>query len=722
MKIVLVFPPQWSPNLPPLSLPSLSAYLNANGYKVQQHDLNIEAYDTILSPEYLTRIRNRVSEKLARMEQKETLLPEEQREYHRLFRASLIGRYKIDEIQQAKMALRDSEAFFDFHTYQRARLTLEAALQMISAAYFPTKLTLSTFQMEHPFQSSADFLAATQDERENPFIELYKEHFLEQLLQEPPHVLGVSIVGMSQAVPGLTLARLVKSENPQTHIVIGGNVFTETIDQLKTCTELFGQIFDSIIVYEGEIPLLELCRCLSKGENMSSVPNLVYKEGGSIRTNQLCIPERVESLPTPCFDGLPLDLYFSPYPILPILSSRGCYWGQCAFCSHGTIYGNRYRMRPPELVADDLRTLTSRHSTRFFTFNDEAISPIHLRNVCKAILSAGIEIECTTDLRLDSRITRDLLQTASDAGFRVFFFGLESGSDRVLAHMRKGTDVATAKRVFEDSADSGIWNHAFVFFGFPTETLSEARSTMDFVFGNKDIIHSVGHSTFQLGRCSPAMASSEHFGIAAIHEDSNSFMNLWASYSVKTGLTMEQAEEVTQEFANRVEDEYNDHFIWSKLAKDHILFYLSHYKTLELSKILEGTHKPGQAGQPIVTVELMESSLPCLKSNVLCGLAKFDVAAILLGFRSDHKLSRKPDGLFVLCDLETGKTISATLAAGSILGRCDGRRTLGEIAREMAEIFQMPLEKTIQDCKRLITSVIEADLCVLSGNDAQSLQ
>ena len=68
MKIVLVFPPQWSPNLPPLSLPSLSAYLNANGYKVQQHDLNIEAYDTILSPEYLTRIRNRVSEKLARME------------------------------------------------------------------------------------------------------------------------------------------------------------------------------------------------------------------------------------------------------------------------------------------------------------------------------------------------------------------------------------------------------------------------------------------------------------------------------------------------------------------------------------------------------------------------------------------------------------------------------------------------------------------------------
>jgi anaerobic magnesium-protoporphyrin IX monomethyl ester cyclase len=707
----LVFPPQWSPNLPSLSLPALSAYLKVNGINVQQHDFNIEVYDKILSPEYLNTIWNRVNKKFIQLDQKSTLLPEEQREYYCLFRADLIGRYRVDEVQHAKAVMRDPKSFYDFNLYRRARLVMEAALQMVTAAYFPSKLTLSTFQTERPLQSSDDFFDVTQEEQENPFIELFEKYFLERLIEEPPHILGISIVGMSQAVPGLTLARLVKSESPQTHVVIGGSVFTETMDQLKGYPEIFGEFFDSVIVYEGEIPLLELCRCLLKRGSLDTVPNLVYKDDGKVKANELYIPESADALPTPCFDGLPLDLYFSPYPILPILSSRGCYWGQCGFCSHGTVYGNRYRKMSSGLVVEDLRVLMDKHSTKYFTFNDEAISPSHLEGVCEAILSSGLEIESTTDLRLDSRLDRNLLQTAYDAGFRVFFFGLESGSDRVLKHMRKGIKIATAKRVLRGSSDSGIWNHVFVFFGFPTETLHEARATMEFVFTNKEIIHSVGHSTFQLGRCSPAMRNPDDFGITAISEDANSFMNLWASYSVRNGLTMEEAEEVAEEFSNRVKDEYDDHFVWSRLAKDHILLYVSHYKTLLFPEFTDRQDRLSRVYQPPAEIELSEHRFPRLKNDVLCGLARFDVPAILLNSGTSLESNRVSNGLFILYDLERGRTVSTTLAAGAILGRCNGRRTLEEIAEELAELFKVPFEETIRDCKAIITSVIEAGLC-----------
>lgn len=128
MNVTLVFPPQWSPHIPPLSLPLLSGYLQENGYQVQQHDLNIEVYETVLSPEYLTKIWDRVLKRFALKDRNETLAPDEQRQYYRLFLASLIGRYKIDEIQQAKAVLRDPDKFLDFPSYREARLVLEAVL------------------------------------------------------------------------------------------------------------------------------------------------------------------------------------------------------------------------------------------------------------------------------------------------------------------------------------------------------------------------------------------------------------------------------------------------------------------------------------------------------------------------------------------------------------------------------------------------------------------
>jgi anaerobic magnesium-protoporphyrin IX monomethyl ester cyclase len=79
-------------------------------------------------------------------------------------------------------------------------------------------------------------------------------------------------------------------------------------------------------------------------------------------------PEDINSLPTPDFDGLPLDKYLSPVRVLPLQSSRGCYWGRCAFCTHSLGYGKRYQPRQPAKVAADIRQLKERYGVRYFAF------------------------------------------------------------------------------------------------------------------------------------------------------------------------------------------------------------------------------------------------------------------------------------------------------------------------------------------------------------------
>lgn len=720
MNIKLIFPPQWSPYQPYLSLPSLSAHLKNKGYNVNQCDLNIESYNIFLSREYLIKIYERILNRRTYLESRDILPPRYQKEYCEIVQATLFGLDVIDRIDKAKSLLRDSESFYNLELYADAIETIEKGLKMVSTAYYPTRISLYEFEMNSYLLAEADISKALMDEQKNPYILLYKDYFVDKILKESPDLVGISIIGTDQIIPGLTLARLIKLQRPDMHIVLGGSIFTRLLDVIKEWSEIFGNIFDSIILYEGEIPLLELCQCLSNGQGLETVSNLVYKKNGSTVITELCKPERIDLLPTPCFDELPLNLYFSPHPVLPILSSRGCYWGKCAFCDHGEIYGDKYRQRRIDLLMEDIRNLSNKYSTEFFTFNDEAIAPSRLWNISEAIISRGLKVKCLTDIRLESQFTNDHFRLAFRAGFLSLYYGLESGNDRVLAHMFKGTDCQTAKTVFKNSSDAGIWNHAFLFFGFPTETEAEARQTMDFIFTNKDIIHSVGHSEFALNRCSKVMKNPEMFGVKSIYEDKHAVLGLYSSYSVSTGLTQRQAEDIADEFYELIKEGYNDFGNWGTLPREHLLLYLAHYgrDRLHLIKDMLPLIKKKchlDAFQVGLDTQMHENLVPHLKSEILCGLARFDVSKIL-SEKNKNRETLYPGKFIILWDLNTNKIISITPSGGDILARCDGKHTLTEIASEVAEIYNMTPDQVITDCRKFIESMIKMGMCNLNVN------
>ena len=711
MDVALVFPPQWSPFQPPLGLPSLTAHLRTHGVRVRQLDLNISAYDMFLSPTYLQQILDRISVQVSELEAKRILSFEEQEKYARLFPAALVGERIIKEVEYAKTVMRDPELFFDFDLYSRARTIMQTALQMVGSCHHPSRLSLFSYESGRPMGSMEDIIASTQNSEENPFLSLFERYFLKELLEMEAAVVGISIGGSSQLVAGLTLGRLLKEARPSTHVVIGGSTLTLAMDRFREWSVLLDRACDGVIVYEGETPMLRLVEVLLGGGDFKTVPNLVYMDGDVVRMNELCDPEDPALLPTPDFEGMPFGSYFTPHPTIPVLSCRGCYWGRCAFCSHSNIYRGRYRRRPPERVAEDIELLSRRHSAGYFTFQDEAISPDALQDLCVALRATGLAVEYAADLRLDPGLSPEVFRLAYEAGFRMFAFGLESGCDRVMAYMHKGTKKKTASQVLGDSAAAGIWNHVYVFFGFPTESSEEAGETADFVLSRKDMIHSVGSTSFRLMRRSPAMDRPEKFGITQIRRDGDATLDLWAHYDVQRGLTEEQALAVSLDFAQALEEVFPGYHVWGKLAREHLHPYLGYYKTRDLG------HAVQRRGSASVTPQVEElgqtdNFVPFLKSSVISGVARIDVVETLTGFSGKELPGKGQSPSLLLWDLETGEAVSANSSAAAVLALCDGTRTLGRIAGQLARVFGVPEEKMIQDCIHTIKPLVARGMCI----------
>lgn len=199
----------------------------------------------------------------------------------------------------------------------------------------------------------ADLAAATADPEANLFEAYYQSTLLPDLDHDRPDVVAVSILNLQQVIPGLTLARRLKDRGH--FVVIGGTVYTKFLGELLQRPEFFTLFCDGLIAYEGETALLELVEQLAGARDFSRVPNFLYLDRAGRVTFTRYHVEDVNALPTPDFDGLPLDGYLAPAPVLPILTGKGCYFNKCKFCDIpfiNHISKKAYRVRTPERVAE----------------------------------------------------------------------------------------------------------------------------------------------------------------------------------------------------------------------------------------------------------------------------------------------------------------------------------------------------------------------------------
>ena len=558
MKISLIFPPSWHPSQPYLSLPCLTAFLEQAGVSVhQQRDLNIELLDRMLTREFGLDIHQRLVDLVKKLEgsmEGETG-PGSKEHYARAVESLERFGHLIDDIEPAKAALR-GEGFYDIDRYRESLFIIDRWLEVVSCLYFPTRMTVVDNQLGYSIYSSRDILKAVNDEEQNPYIDLYRRFFLPDFQQDIPDFVGVSITATSQIIPGLTLCRLIKEGFPNTHVTVGGSIFTRLVDNLRRCNRLF-QLTDDFIVFEGETALLELIRQLDGEKDYSKVPNLIWRQEGKIVVNQPFYSENLAEHPAPNYDGFPLGQYLAPSTVLPVQFSRGCYYKDCAFCAL-TLDHQNFRQKDPMKVIDELEGLAKKYDTPYFFFTDECLALSPTKRFCKEIISRGLDFHWTAELRFEKNLSRELLGLMREAGCQKIVFGLETYNARLMDFMVKGITQENVRRICSDCVDLGIAVHCYVIVGFPTETEEESLETMNFIVENTKLNSSYGFSCqpclFDLEKEAPIMSDPGGYGVQRIMRPASEDLSLGFFYEVKTGMTPEEAERVYQHVYEKISE------------------------------------------------------------------------------------------------------------------------------------------------------------------------
>lgn len=523
--------------MPYLALPMLTAFLRAHGIEVIQRDLNLDTYDTVLSRAYLEQSLERLRAQYPR--QKNRARPE------KIEWALAEGRTLATRVESAKNVFR-SPAFYDGETSLNAFNILMQSLELASLPYYPAQLDFLKYHPASRVDNSHALLQGVRDLSHNMFIEVFQRDIVADMVREKPDIVGISIPTEGQMLAAMTLAYLIKQTGIKCHITIGGPHVSMLREQIPNVPALF-ELIDSAIIFDGETPLFKLAEALEGKGDLSQVPNLIHRTNGAIHVNTTQTHPSLSTL-TPDFDGLPLNRYFVPDVVLPLVTAHGCYHGLCAFCNVGYGAGKGFIPMQVEPLVEQITTLQKKYNVRHIFFADEAIPPRTMRLLSQRLSAIGSPVDWCSCARFEKVISSELLEIMARGGCRMLFYGLETASERMVQLMVKGTQGETVSRILNEGTHAGIWNHTFLFFGFPTETMDDAQATVNFLYAHQDAIHSAGIGTFVLERYSPAHLNPEKYGIARIIEKPERDLAIYFDYTPASGLDAEAASIVLERF------------------------------------------------------------------------------------------------------------------------------------------------------------------------------
>ena len=537
MKTLLIHPPQFALYAPFLAIPTVTAFVRQQGYDCEQWDLNLLVNRRFLARDWLRRCAERIR----------------RRENGVLSEQSRVALDNLDQVlsdlPRALSTLKERETLLDDAKLGWCFGTIDRAYGVINAAFSPTEISYN-LSMRYRVDRFADVEAAIRDEDENPYIELFREEFVTKIIDGGFGLVGIGMAFDEQLVPALSLARVLKEMAPDIHVVGGGTLITKLSGPLRRLSKLFSPL-DTAILYEGETPLVRLIDHLAGKLDSTEVPNLLHRGRDGLVMNELT-SENVSELPPPDFDGFPLEQYLLPEVIFPMLTTRGCYWRKCGFCTHHHSYGWRYRVRDKQRLMADIQSLRDRFGASYFYFVDEAVPPSNLKVVADyGQTDPGSGIHWFGDMRFERQLT-DLgfCENLSAGGCRALIFGMESANQRVLDHMHKGVQIETMSKALKATHDAGIFSILMFFVGFPTESVQEAQDTVAFIEDHRQYVGAYAQGHFQLLEGSPVFENPENYGVTSLMASRHD-LSTDHSYTARSGLTQSTASQVAESIGGR---------------------------------------------------------------------------------------------------------------------------------------------------------------------------
>lgn len=370
-------------------------------------------------------------------------------------------------------------------------------------------------------------------QRGGPLTPLLQE-MINVVLAEKPDFIGLSMIFSQQLHIGAMLGRYFRMRAGK-KVFFGGSVFTEGSEHF---IKWYPESADVIVTGDGEESLYQLL--LHEGEVTDEVPGATFLRNGEVCRTPPFFRKDIDYYGAPNFSDLDLFSYYSPEPVIPLLLSRGCYWRKCTFCVHYFSAGDTYRIHSFDLIMKILRDF-GEQGIRNFSFVDEMVAPAHFERFAAALKQAKLDIAYYALSKPNRQFTPRVLATMAESGCKYLLWGFESGAQRVLDLMDKGTKVTELGTIFKDAHAVGIANHLYVICGFPTETTEEYADTIRFLDENKDHIYATHRSVFGLEAGSPIYKNQGKFGITEVWlANENPLGGRWG-YKVSSGVSMEEA-------------------------------------------------------------------------------------------------------------------------------------------------------------------------------------
>ena len=312
----------------------------------------------------------------------------------------------------------------------------------------------------------------------------------ELLAEQRPDIVCVTAPFPGNVYGAFRMARTIRKASRDIKLILGGGWVNTELRSLRD-PRVF-DYFDYLTLDDGERPLLSLLQRL-RGRDTKLVRTYVRKAGQVVLENdpmQHDIPQRDTGIPT--YDGLPLDRYVSVMEMLnpmhrfwsdgrwnKITLAHGCYWKKCSFCDVSLDYIGRYDKPSTDLVMQRIRALVAETGESGFHLVDEAAPPAGMRALAKRLLAEKLSITWWGNIRFEKTFTPELCRLLAESGCVAVSGGLEVASDRLLELMKKGVTVEQVARVTRAFTDAGIMVHAYLMYGFPTETEQDTVDALE---------------------------------------------------------------------------------------------------------------------------------------------------------------------------------------------------------------------------------------------------
>ncbi|MCM0606104.1 MAG: radical SAM protein [Xanthomonadaceae bacterium] len=343
-----------------------------------------------------------------------------------------------------------------------------------------------------------------------------------------PEMVCLTVPFPGNVPAALRIAKVFKSYSPETQVCLGGG-FVNT--ELRSLTEprLF-EFIDFITMDDGERPLLQLIERI-KARN-TSTPLLRTKMllGGVVTEVSSAILHDIpfKNAGTPDYEGLKLSEYISMLEMLnpmhrmwsdlrwnKMTLAHGCYWKKCSFCDVSLDYISRFEPVAADRIIDQMQTIASQTGSTGFHFVDEAAPPALLKQISQRLIERGLKFSWWGNLRFDPQFDAETAELMADAGCIAVTGGIEVASDRLLKLMNKGVTLAQVSLVTSNFSRAGIFVHAYLMYGFPTQTVEETIEALENVrkLFKKDSIQSAFWHRFSATIHSPVGKNPEQFGI-----------------------------------------------------------------------------------------------------------------------------------------------------------------------------------------------------------------